>query len=195
MPERSWTLLQSREVSDHRIFRIRHDLYRFEPTGAERDFVVLDSPHWVNVIPVTDDGQVVLIRQYRHGTRCVGLEIPGGIIDPHESPEAAAVRELHEETGFVAQRVRLLGRVHPNPAIQANYCYMYLAEGCRRVAEPHFDAFEQIEVLLHPLAQVPELIRREEINHGLVLNAFGFLALASPPTSPCTAAGSSGRQP
>ena len=100
MPQRSWTLLGSRNVSDHKIFRLRHDLYRFEPSGIERDFVVLDTPSWVNVVPVTADGRVVLIRQYRHGIQDVTLEIPGGIIDDDEPPEAAAARELQEETGY-----------------------------------------------------------------------------------------------
>ena len=94
MPHRSWTLLGSHDVSDHRIFRLRHDLYRFEPSGQEQDFIVIDTVSWVNVVPVTADGKVVLIRQYRHGIQAVTLEIPGGMIDDGESPEAAAAREL-----------------------------------------------------------------------------------------------------
>lgn len=178
MPEKSWTLLGSQYVSDHRIFRVRHDRYRFEPTGAQRDFVVLEAPDWINVVPLTDDGRVVLVRQYRHGTRRVSLEIPGGVVDGGESPERAALRELREETGYAARSIRLLGRVDPNPAIQGNSCSMYLAEGCHRVAELELDPFERIEVELRPLDDVPAMIRRGEICHGLVLNAFGFLGLA-----------------
>jgi len=177
VPDRSWVFLGSQDVSDHRIFRVRNDRYRFEPSGVERDFVILDAPDWVNVVPVTADGQVVLIRQYRHGIRAVTLEIPGGVVEPGEPPEAAAVRELREETGFAPERVRFLGRVHPNPAIQGNHCHLFLAEECRQVAEPQPDPLEQIEVLLRPLNEIPELIRREEISHGLTLNAFGFLGL------------------
>ena len=170
-----WTLLGSREVSDHHIFRIRHDLYRFEPSGQERDFVVMESPDWVNVIPITEDGQVVLIRQYRHGIRVPTLEIPGGIIDHGEPPEAAAARELREETGYAAARIRLLGRTRPNPAIQDNFQYSYLAEGCRRTSQPDLDPFEHVEVLLRPLESIPDLIRREEISNALVITAFSFL--------------------
>ena len=115
MPNRSWTLLGSRDVSDERIFRLRHDRYRFEPNGVERDFVVMDTPSWVNVVPVTAEGRVVLIRQYRHGIRDVTIEMPGGMIDPGESPEAAARRELQEETGYTAESLRFLARVLPIP--------------------------------------------------------------------------------
>lgn len=175
--QQTWTLLGSRDVSDHRIFRLRHDRYRLEPTGREREFVVLEAPDWVNVVPLTDDGQIVLIRQYRHGTRRVDLEIPGGMIDADESAQTAALRELREETGYVPRRIRALGRVSPNPAIQDNHCYFYVAEGCHRVGPLHLDPFERIEVELHPLAEVPELVRQEQICHGLVLNALGYLGL------------------
>ena len=175
MPHRSWKLIGSRDISDHRIFRIRHDLYRFEPSGAEHDFVVLESPDWVNVIPLTDDGQVVLIRQFRHGTRDVSLEVPGGVVEADEPPEAAAVRELREETGYVPSRVKYLGFVSPNPAIQGNRSHTFLAEGCRLAAEPQPDAFEHIEVQLCPLDDIPSLIRGGEISHSLIVSAFALL--------------------
>ena len=181
MVDNAWKLLGSRMISDHRILRIRHDLYRFEPSGREGEFVVLESPDWVNVIPLTDDGQVVLVRQYRHGIRAATLEIPGGLIDPGELPEAAASRELREETGYEAAEIRMLGRVRPNPAIQGNYQYCYVAQGCRKTSECHLDPFEYIEVLEVPLAEIPELIRREEISNCLVINAFYFLGSLSPP--------------
>ena len=103
MPHNSWRLIESREVRDYTILRLREDRYRFEPTGAEANFVVCDSADWVLVIPITEDGQIVFIRQFRHAIRQVVLEIPGGIMDGGESPEGTAARELQEETGFTAK--------------------------------------------------------------------------------------------
>lgn len=180
MPHPNWTLLSSRPVSDHRIFRIREDLYRFEPSGLERDFVVLESPSWVNVIPVTVDNHVVLIRQYRHGVRDVVLEIPGGVIEEGEPPETTALRELREETGYAAEEIHALGRVLPNPAIQDNYCYLFAAKGCRRVHQPTPDPFEHIEALEVPLHDIPALIRDGEISQTMVVAAFAFMGLVEP---------------
>jgi ADP-ribose pyrophosphatase len=177
MPDRNWTLLRSQEVLDQRIFRLRSDLYRFEPSGEEQEFMVLDTPSWVNVVPITTEGSVVLVRQYRHGIQEVTLEIPGGMIDDGEEPQAAAARELLEETGYVAETIRPLSRVVPNPAVQNNYLYLFVAEGCRNTGKMQLDAFECIDVLESPLADIPELIRNGTISHAMVIAAFAFLGL------------------
>ena len=177
MPHRNWTLLGSHDVSDHRIFRLRHDRYRFEPSGLERDFVVIDSPSWVNVVPMTSDGKVVLIRQYRHGIQDVTIEVPGGVIDPGELPEHAATRELQEESGYVTDRIRLLARVLPNPAIQNNWCYLYAAEDCRPTGKRNLDPFEAIDVFECPIGEIPALVQTGKISQCMIIAALALAGL------------------
>ena len=139
--------------------------------------MVLEAPDWVNIVPITERGEVVLVKQFRHGIRRATLEIPGGMVDPHESAKESAVRELEEETGYVPDRVELLGRVTPNPAILDNHCYSYLARGCRLKAEPKLDPMERIEVVVRPIDEIAELIRCDEISNSMVINAFAFMGL------------------
>ena len=164
MPNRNWTFLRSHDVTDHHIFRLRHDLYRFEPSGQEQDFIVIDTISWVNVVPVTTEGNVVLIRQFRHGIQDVTMEIPGGMMNEGETPEAAAERELREETGYVAERIRLLARVLPNPAVQNNFLYLFVAEGCRNRARRSL-TLSSASTLERPVDAIPEMIRNGEIAH------------------------------
>jgi len=175
MPEKSWTLLGSRDIASWHVIRLREDRYRFEPSGREGEFVVCDTPDWVLVIAITPEEQVVFVRQYRHGVREVVLEIPGGIIDAGETPEAAAVRELLEETGYTAERVRVLGRLMPNPAMNSAHFHAVLAEGCRPTVAQSLDPFERIDVVLHPLSEVPAMLRRGELVHAQVIAAFALL--------------------
>ena len=142
---------------------------------------MLEGADWANVIALTDRDEVVLIRQFRHGTDAVTLEIPGGAVDPGETHEEAATRELLEETGHEARRWTKLGEVHPNPALQNNLCSTWLAEGAHRVCEPKLDEGEAIEVKTVRLHDIKPLIAQGEITHALVVAAFYFLFEAQNP--------------
>ena len=153
----------------------------FHPeTGVGRPFSLLECGDWVNVIALTLTREVVLLRQYRAGTDQVCLEIPGGMIDPGEEPLIAAQRELAEETGYQAASWRALGEVRPNPAIQNNRLYTFLAEGATRAAAPTPDGGEVLAVETQPLTRCWEMLRSGAIDHALVLVAFGHLAFEQP---------------
>jgi ADP-ribose pyrophosphatase len=161
-----------------RIFTIRRDRSRFSRDDAEHDFHVLESTDWVNIIPITAAQDVVLVRQFRHGIREHTLEIPGGMVDADDpSPLVAARREMIEESGYDSDRVVSLGAIHPNPAIQNNFCHSFVAYDVERRHDTHFDTTEETEVVLVPLARIPDLIRTGEITHALVVVAFHWLAL------------------
>jgi len=130
---------------------------------------VIAAPDWVNVIALTPDGRLVLVRQFRFGSDDFSLEIPGGVVEAGEMPVAAGVRELREETGFAGERARLLASIHPNPAIQQNRCHLVLVEEVRRQAATSWDADEEIEVLTAPVSEVLDWARTGRITHSLVL--------------------------
>jgi len=165
------------------------DLHRrrsAHPKRGERDFFVIDPSDWVNIIPITVKREVVMVRQFRHGIGAFTLEIPGGMIDPDDtSPAAAGRREMQEECGFDTEDIVPLGRVHPNPAIQPNFCYSFLARNVKKVRQPHANpgGSEETEVVMVPLKGVKELIANGKITHALVIAAFSFLDVYNPPPS------------
>src|SRR5262245_45746086 len=122
-----WHVISHETGHDYGIFKTRWIAAAHPATGEARRFVALDSTDWVNVIALTRDDRVVLIRQFRHGAGEVFVEIPGGMVDPGEDARTAAGRELREETGYVAPTWRQLGVVRPNPAIQGNRLTTFLA--------------------------------------------------------------------
>jgi ADP-ribose pyrophosphatase len=173
----TWKRESSEQVADCRVFTVRRDLSADPRDGRTHDFYVIEAPDWINVIPLTASGEVVLIEQYRHGTEEISLEIPGGMVDAGESPRNAAARELLEETGYAATEISFLGRTRPNPAIQNNWIHTFLVRGATRVGEPLNEGTEQTVVRLAPLEKIPALIKEGKITHSLVVVGFHLLGL------------------
>lgn len=166
-----WRITESKLLVRTPVFSLRQDRKRrISEDARSHDFYVLDAVDWVNVVPVTETGDIVFIELYRHGIEASSLEIPGGMIDPEDrDPAAAAAREMREETGYEAERLVPLGVVHPNPAIQGNRCHTFLAENAKLVGDLRPDETEDIRVVLHPVLEVPRLLREGRITHALVV--------------------------
>lgn len=175
---RPWKKTGSKPAGDYRIFTIRSDRAVSPRTQREHDFFVIDCANWVNVIALTPERQLVMIEQYRHGSNTIELEIPGGMIDPHDSsPVAAGLRELREETGYAGENARILGEVFPNPAIMSNTCYTVVVENCRCLHPVEFDHGEDLVTRLVPLAEIPRLVADGAIKHSLVVVALYYFDL------------------
>lgn len=166
-----WQKLGRTLLAQTRVFDLHHVRYRHPQRGTERDFVVAHPPDWVNVIALTPDHRLVLVRQFRFGVDDFALEIPGGVIDTGEDPLLAGPRELREETGYSGAAACLLGQVRPNPAILSNRCHVVLVELAAVTDALAWDHDEEIEVLTLPVEEVLALARNGGITHSLVLNA------------------------
>src|SRR3954470_22222391 len=146
-----WERLGDALQAKTRVFDVLSTRYRHPVRGTERDFVVMKSPDWVNVVALTPDGQLVLVRQFRYGINEFSLEIPGGVMEAGEDPVTAGLRELREETGFTGAPAKLLGSVFPNPAIQSNRCHYVFVENAIPSHALEWDADEEIQVTTRPV--------------------------------------------
>ena len=137
-------------------------------TEKDHRFVFIDSLKWVNLVPITEQNEIVMIRQYRHGSQRVTLEIPGGMVDAGEDPRKAAVRECQEETGYVVRAVHSLGELNPNPALFNNSLHTFYGYVSEYSPKLHHSETEKTEVELIEINHLKAFLLDSTIDHALV---------------------------
>lgn len=172
-----WTTVSKEERFRTSVFTVFEQRSR-GPEGREGRFSVLEARDWAVVVPLLAKGpesQFLMVRQYRHGSGRPSLEFPGGVIETGEAPDAAALRELTEETGWVPSSLHHAGTVYPNPAIQSNRFHVFLAIDPKPSVEQNLDEDEVVDALLMPAGAVRDQMGEGELSHALMATAL-FLA-------------------
>ncbi|HVK62335.1 MAG TPA: NUDIX hydrolase [Bdellovibrionales bacterium] len=164
-----WKILSSEEILKTKLIRFRVDKCELPDGRIMPRYYVLEFPEWANVVPVTEEGKIVLVEQYRHAIGEWHLEIPGGTTDHGEDTKRAALRELVEETGYAPEDIRLVGIHAPNPAMQNNRMHTYIAYNCKKIQEPTPDEFEDLRVVTVTVPELIDKIFKGEINHSIVI--------------------------
>lgn len=164
-----WRELEREQLDDCRVFTVHRSTRESPVDQSHHDFYLIDSSDWVNIVPLTDDNQVVCIRQFRHGTERIELEVPGGLVDPGEDAQNAAARECLEETGFEVQDLQSLGKLSPNPALFPNRLHTFVGYHAVKTAEIVNTEREHTSVELFPVSRLPELLVSGQIEHALVV--------------------------
>ena len=163
MAEGAWERLGGERLLETAYFNLRSDRLRL-PDGKVKDpYYVLERPDAAIIFPITVGGEVVLVRQYRPPIERMELGLPAGLVEEGEEPEAAARRELSEETGYGGGEWEPLGSVASSPSLKDNWAYLFLARGVEEVAPPNPDEHESLEVVYVPLTEMSGLVRSGEI--------------------------------
>lgn len=164
-----WPILGEEKILETPVFTVNRQLCRSPKDGEDKNFVVLAVPDWVQVLAVTDDQKILLVRQFRLGSRQFSLELPGGVVEANQTPLDAAKRELSEETGYTAAKWTRLASFRPNPAIQNNTAHLFLAEGVRLTGPTDFDENEDLDLTAVTLNELRDLVLNGTIDHAIMV--------------------------
>ncbi len=176
-----WETTSKKVLAENPFLAVEEHRREEEGTRRQGYFFIVHAPDWVNIVALTETGDIVLIEQFRHGSERIELEIPSGIIEEGEKPADAALRELLEETGYEKSdrsEFKKIGEALPNPAFMRNTCYTYLLTHARLTGKTDPDEFENIRVRLVPRKDVEQLIKSGEIQHSIIITALYWLKLA-----------------
>ncbi|MEO6844198.1 MAG: NUDIX hydrolase [Ginsengibacter sp.] len=158
-----WKVLSSEYISRHHYFTARKDKCETPEGKIIEAYYVVELPTTACAVALTEEGEVLMVRQYRHPLKETLIEIPGGFIDENESPEVAMKRELLEETGYEFSSVVKVGKIAANPGVLDNYTYLFLARGGKQTSEQKLDATEELEVEKISLQELKKLFLENRI--------------------------------
>lgn len=175
-----WQTLSRRELLDARPWlRVWAEDLRLPDGRIVEGFYTLEMPGYVQIVALTRDDQVVVVRQYKHGVGREGLHLPAGYVEPGEDPLHTASRELLEETGYEAEEWRFLGSFVTDGNRGSGTAHIYLARDARHVAAPDSHDLEQMEILLMPLDDLTSAVTRGEVPLLSTLAALGAALIAT----------------
>ena len=163
-----WETISSEYLFRRPWLTVRHDQVRLPDGRINPEFYVLEYPDWVNIIAITENGEFVMERQYRHGLDKTCYEIAAGVVENGETPLEAARRELEEETGYGGGEWKELMLISGNPSTTSNLTHCFLAEGVKKVSAQHLDSTEDLSVCLLSLDQVRLLLVSDKIRQALM---------------------------
>jgi len=162
-----WRKIASKYLVREKWATLRVDTCELQTGVVKDDYYVLEYPNWVNAIALTEEGKIIMVRQYRHAADIISLEVPGGVIDGDEAPEFAIKRELLEETGYSFKTCRLVAELYPNPATANNITYTYVLTGGVKTHEQHLDEHEILNVEEYTVEEVKDLLKENKIAQAL----------------------------
>lgn len=171
---KKWEINTAKQVGDYKIFTVSQEESVSPITGKTHSFFTIHAKDWVNVVALTYENKVVLVRQYRHGVHDVTIEVPAGGLEIGESPIETGLRELKEETGYVTDEAEYIGFVHPNPAIFNNCCHTILAKHVIKDTPQKLDSTEDIEVEEWELDHISDAILSGVITSPFTISAFAL---------------------
>ncbi len=172
MKDLSWKLLSSEYLFKDNWFTLRKDTCETREGKIITPYYVYEFPTWVIAVALTEDGRILMERQYRHALGVTIYELPGGCVDDTDSSlEAALERELLEETGYRFRDLEYLGKTSANPSTNNNWAHFYLATGGARVQQQDLDFNEEIEVYPFPVEEVKQLLRENRIVQSMHVTA------------------------